>query len=169
MARGWRVLFEQGYPIKSLAFLGAMVVLMAVWTWAVAFAVPAEREVIAHGAHAMAHVTTTKIPRRQKPTEYYADLTWQDAQGHPRSYDSLPIGAGAYSAIGSAATTEILYVDDERPVVVADLANRARQQSNAWVGLVIFGIVTLLAAYHLRRRVREWRTEQAARTAPPPW
>jgi hypothetical protein len=169
MARGWRVIFDEDYPLKTLAFLGLAVVVTAAWAWSVAFVVPAERDVIAHGAHTTAHVTTTKIRRRQRSTEYYADLTWQDAQGQPRSYSGLAIGAHAYAAIGSAGTTEILYVDGERPVVVADLANRARERSDAWVGLVLCGVVVLLTAYHLHRRVREWRAEQAAKAAPPPW
>lgn len=168
-ALGWRVVFEDGFPIKTLGFLGLMIVMTCVWVWAVEFAVPAERDVIANGTHVTAHVTTSKFEYRNKATKYYANLTWQDAQGQPRSYSSLAIGPNAFAAIGSANTTEVIYVDGERPIVVADLGHRAREQSDAWVGLVVFVIVTLLAGYHLRRRVQEWRTEQTAKTAPPPW
>jgi hypothetical protein len=114
-------------------------------------------------------VITSKFEYRNKATKYYAALTWQDAQGQPRSYPNLALGANAFAAIGSANTTEIIYAKGERPIVVADLDHRAREQSDAWIGLVVFAIVTLLAAYHLRRRVQEWRAEQGARTAPPPW
>jgi hypothetical protein len=168
MATGWRVVFEDGFPIKTLAFLGLIIVVTGVWVWALLFAVPAERDVIANGRHVTAHVITSKFEYRNKATKYYAALTWQDA-GQPRSYPDLAIGANAFAAIGSANTTEIIYVDGERPIVVADLDHRAAEQSDVWVGLVVFAIITLLAGYHLRRRVQEWRTEQSARTAPPPW
>ena len=169
MARGWRVVFEDDFPVKTLAFLVVMMVMTLVWVWAVVFAVPAERDVVANGTHAIAHATTLKFEYRNKATKYYANLTWQDAQGRPRSYSDLAIGANAFAAIGSANKTEIIYVDGERPIVVADLDHRTREQSYVWDGLVLFGIATLLAGYHLRRRVREWRADQAATTAPPPW
>ena len=163
------MVFEDGFPIKTLGFLGLMIVMTCVWVWAVVFAVPAERDVIANGTHVTAHVITSKFEYRNKATKYYADLTWQDAQGLPHSYSGLAIGPNAFAAIGSANTTKVIYVDSERPIVVADLDHRAREQSYTWDGLVLFGIATLLAGYHLRRRVREWRADLAATTAPPPW
>src|SRR5947209_19582591 len=102
-----------GYPRGPLVFVACMAVFVLIWIYGVAFMVPAEERVIAHGAHIEAAVETVRIQHRRKDDEYLANLSWTDTHGSAHT-EQVSIGERAYARIGSAATTKILYLDDER-------------------------------------------------------
>lgn len=168
---------SEGYPRWALVFLVIAATSSIYFTWLVWVGLPHERAIIDHGARATAHATTYvtySYWHRVRTTEFHADLTWRDANGHPRGYEDLWIGEHAFRQINAdRGVTKIRYDADDpgaRPIIVSDIGNREDQQG---AGKMLFGasvLGLLFGLYYFRRRIREWRAEQAAISNPQkPW
>jgi hypothetical protein len=152
----WREQIRAGYPWMPLAFVAVMAIFIVATLIGLLVATPAERAVIDHGTRTTGHAVAWKNYSRNHSYSWDANITWTDPQGHSHEQKQLPISEREAALLGDGKDVEIQYIGD-RAVIVDDIENRVRDESNGpWV-LGIWIVCALMGLYHWRRRLREWR------------
>lgn len=153
----WRGQIANGYPWKPLAFVALMASFMIATVLSILFFLPAERAVIDHGTKTKGHAVAWKrYTGRRGSYNWRANITWTDAEGHPRERKELDISDREAAVIGNGSDVEIQYIGDQA-LITDDLEHRVRDESNAPLLLGLWGIGAVLGLALWRRRLREWR------------